>query len=203
LLEQQERYGAQILTTTDSRSIYYAYERMRRKAEFGTVVYLHDDVQLYDQDTTERVLAIMRESGAGLLGVVGSKAGHRRIPWWETEQVGFWMHTKKPFDGIKYFDPARRRIRQQWTGKERAVERFVRAELLDGIFLADRLNLPWPRRLGWHGYDAERCEQTREAGHSVFVGDVLVCHHNQAHGQQWQQAIEPRYDELRQDWGLA
>ena len=201
LEQQQADHGVEVITTTDSRSIYYAYERLRRKASFGTVVYLHDDLQLMDKDTAPRVMRLMDSSGAGLMGVVGSKAGYRSIPWWETEGVGLWCHVKPSNDGVRFFDPERRIIRRVWTG-QRAKKPFQPAECLDGIFMADRMDLPWPRRLGWHGYDAERSEQTREAGGEVYVGDVLVCHYNQPHDPDWGRSIAPIYQALRTEWGL-
>lgn len=198
LLRQRDKYGAQILTATDSRSIFAAYERMRKKARIGnTVVYLHDDLELMDADATPRIIDLMDRSGAGILGVVGSVADALRVPWWEAKNEGTWCQRS----------PSRPEVLRYQNGKKllppgRFGKPFVEAENLDGILIADRTNLPWSKMDGWHGYDVDRCQQAKAAGHTVVVGDVLVCHHNQPHVPEWLPAHGPRMEEMREKWGL-
>jgi hypothetical protein len=74
------------------------------------------------------------------------------------------------------------------------------AQMLDGILLADRTNLPWIERETWHGYDHERCLQVAAAGHEIVVGDLLVRHHSGGHTNEWHEAMEATWEMLREEW---
>lgn len=209
LERQVAEYGAEIIETRSETSIFKALEAGRQQASFDTIVYLHDDVELLDNDTTERVLMTMATHELGLLGVCGSAAGEMKCPWWTADRVvGAWV--RKDRRGNRIWEDVRYRRaahpRPSWTGQRGAGE-VQGAQLLDGIFMADRTGIPWPDEAGWHGYDLDRSMRARAAGFEVAVGDILVCHH---HGgkpievaEEWTQALGPAMTQARESWGLG
>lgn len=203
LCAQADRYGAEILTDADEHGISRAYERLRQRASFPTVCYLHDDLELLDPDATERIVRAMDDSGAGLLGVAGSAGGETAIPWWEAARfVGAWVQptTAAGSDLILSIGDARARMSWKGVGHRGHRKPWEPAGLLDGILLADRTGLPWEPRDSFHGYDVDRSMQAHAAGFGVVVGDVLVRHWNQPHTKEWRSSMQPTWEEMRDKW---
>ncbi len=198
---QEQRYGAKIVLVGSDVGLCHAYEIGRNEALHETVVYLHDDVELLDDDATERILSIMDESGAALMGVVGSAAGERKLPWWDARaNVGSWCWANR--QGARMFQREHGAPNSEpWTGQRSTAGTFAAAQCLDGILLADRTNLPWPEMPGWHGYDVDRCMAAREVG-PVVAGDLMVCHHGQPHDAAWQDGIATAMQAMREKWGM-
>lgn len=206
---QIDTYGGELILESDPYSIFAALERGRQKAKFPLVCYMHDDLQILDLDASERMHRLMGDSGAGLMGVVGSHVDERCIPWWTANRcVGGWTwlsREKKPF----YQDA--RITNAEPLNHQRHPTDYELAWLLDGIFMVENRDvtgdLPWMDADGWHGYDIDRSMQVHNMGADVIVGDVSVCHHSPSKPYDlavaWSEALNPRLDEMRERWGMA
>ena len=200
LMRQHRLYGAEIIVVRHATSLYAAYEEGRQLATHPTVVYLHDDVALMDFDASVRIFDLMNRNECGLMGVVGAQKGGNQelnLPWWTNNNlVGGWCSLRDDKRLWWNYGANAQTPCELYTGTQRPEVGEV--HLLDGIILCDRTNLPWLKRDGWHGYDADRCYQARGAGRTVMVGDLLVCHENQPHDEAHMVEHRARMEELRE-----
>ena len=192
LRQQELMYDAQVILVEGAESIYAAYEEGRQRAEHYTHVYVHDDAAILELDATPKILQEFRNRQAQLMGVVGARG--EKLPWWTNEHLmGGWAGIRRDKRLWWNYGASGATLAEQYNGTQRPIEnRQTRAKYddlsvdwLDGIFLAEQTDLPWPEREAglWHGYDAERCLQVRKAGGSVKLCDVAVAHWNQRHGK--------------------
>jgi hypothetical protein len=197
VMDQCERFGAELIEARGSKSIFEAQETGRRKARHGFICYVHDDVRLLKPlDLTPHIAeAFERFPKLGLIGPVG-KIQRSRVPWWTNpgNYVGHWCRrgnrnqlvyqqagtqSNAPFRDV-IGDPAKDLRLPRW-------DRFAHAGLVDGFFLveqASRLNLPWDTQTfgeQWHGYDIDRCFQAHSLGLDVMVPPWLFLHDNAGH----------------------
>ena len=199
LERQQREYGAQVIQVSSEDSIREAYEAGRQQAEHPIACYLHEDVELLDNNATEIVLGAMHATGAGVSGVVGSAYNHKRCPWWKAKQyVGGWA--TEGTQGLVWNDGPSGNTQSRYDSQAPV---RARAHLLDGIVLADRMgDTPWERGKGWHGYDIDRCMQAHRAGLEVWTMPLRVVHHNQPHDEAWTKACKPTWLGMKVKWGL-
>lgn len=195
--KQVEWFDAQLVEVRNSKSIFEAMERGRREAKHRHIVYVHDDVRLLRpaELTPQIVRAFSSMRNVGLFGAVG-KVRKEIVPWWLNPgpYVGHYCR-RGTFGELIYqyatasgssthreltVAPAQDNSEPRWN-------RFARAGLVDGFFLAedrDRLVDPWDTHTygdEWHGYDMDRCFQTHALGLDVFVGHWLFLHDNAGH----------------------
>lgn len=84
---QCKRFDAELIIVQHPTSIFAAYEEGRRKACHEITVYLHDDVELLDPETSPKLAKIFKDNiDLGLLGVLGSE-DQNVVPWWNNLQM--------------------------------------------------------------------------------------------------------------------
>ena len=199
LLQQVERYGAELIESRGASGIFEAYETGRQQAKHDLVMYVHDDVRLLGPNdlTGQIAAAFARFPKLGVLGPVG-KVQRAQVPWWINTgvYVGHWFRRgprgqlvyqmgdnrgRAPFCDVQG-DPVAfwKRRRPRW-------DRFATAGLVDGFFLIEsksRMKLPWDAATygpQWHGYDVDRCFQAHSLGLDVMVSPWLFLHDNAGH----------------------
>lgn len=189
LRRQEAIYGAEIVLVEGAESIYAAYEEGRQRAKHGTKVYVHDDVAILDFDATPKILQEFRTRHAALMGVIGARGD--KLPWWTNDTLmGGWGDVRRDKRVYWSSGSSGRTLSEPFSGQRPIDNRWLGAEwdsgeldTLDGIFLAEQFNVPWPEREAglWHGYDAERCQQVKAAGKSIKITDIAVVHWVQKH----------------------
>jgi Glycosyltransferase like family len=87
LRRQCDRFGAELIVVRHPTSIFAAYEQGRRAAKHELIVYVHDDVELVDPTTSQKIARFFaNDRKLGLLGVLGSREGDI-VPWWENSTL--------------------------------------------------------------------------------------------------------------------
>ena len=212
---QCARHGGEAIEVRHPTSIFAAYEEGRRRAQGEVVVYLHEDVELVDPETSARIeQAFARHPRLGLAGVIGSKTA-RFVPWWHNAQaVGqVLLPGVGPAARILEYADARGRVRQAaFDGASAFADRVGarapgpwRAGLLDGLLLAERRReQAWDVEgyTGWHAYDIDRCLQTRQAGLEVGVLDLLTFHDQRPHDPDWSENLRENLGRARAKGGV-
>ena len=232
--KQVEEYGAELIEVRGSKSIFQALERGRRQALNQYLFYVHDDVRLLSPDnlTPQIIKAFEDFPRTGLIGPVG-KINSDIVPWWKNtgRHVGHYCRRDEQ-DNIIYRCTTRSGaiFSRNFSRVQGEVwDKFAKAGLVDGFFLAEdrgRVNTPWDLSAfgeNWHGYDADRCYQTRKLGFEVMVSPWLFLHDNAGHkgykgtqdkeahinkfktagDKHWLSDLEAANVALRSKWGLA
>lgn len=157
---------AKILTVDRPSSIFKGYnlilERARQRYDGAGVVLMHDDLELRDPQTAQRLRAALTEPDVAAVGLIGGR-GVRDMPWWKADE----------FIG-RACDPFAERVMATAEGD---------VDALDGILLAlspwavEHLRFDERRYRGFHGYDADICAQARAAGKRVVAVSLDTFHH--------------------------
>lgn len=192
LQKQVEWYGSEIVEIRNSKSIFHALERGRRKAKNRFIFYVHDDVRLVaPSDIVPNIVRTFeRFKDLGLIGPVG-KVKQEVVPWWDNpgRYVGHYLRRGQNREliyqytdgnGATQFKEYVPRWNLDW-------DTFAEAGVVDGFFLCEdreRIKKPWDLKSfgqNWHGYDMDRCFQTHALGYKVMVTPWLFLHDNAGH----------------------
>lgn len=149
-----------VLTASNQTSISVAYNAILdgfKVYDLDAVILVHDDLELVDPATEEKVLNALRYSAdTALVGVAG---GGRSLNWWDVQPVGHQLIDS----GLLDFG-----IRQGFVS------------MIEGSFMAFS---PWAiqelrfdERYEFHGYD-DICLEAQRAGKQVYVADIDTYHH--------------------------
>jgi hypothetical protein len=155
--------GRPVLTASNQKSISVAYNAILdgfRVYDLDAVILIHDDLEMIDPLTEEKVLqALASEPEVAIVGVAG---GGPSMSWWNVDPIGMQITDSGPL----YFGDSRR---------------FGDVDIVEGSFFAFS---PWAiqelrfdERYEFLGYD-DVCLHAREAGKRVVVADIDTHHHS-------------------------
>lgn len=162
-----ERLGAtgRTIKERDPASIFAAYNRILNAAagidDLGALVLLHDDIEIRDDEIERKVLDAVANDDVAVVGVVGSR-GSQTMKTWSGQRLGRIESTY----GVEDFGGGSHDV-----------------ELVDGLLM---VLSPWAVRnlrfdevtyTGFHGYDADICQQATAAGRVVRVAEIDIYHH--------------------------
>ena len=159
------------------------------------LVFVHDDVWLDDAQIGEHLVAgLNRFDVIGVAGSVGRVPG--QLSWFDLNSnpdiplramSGMICHGNNPCGEISYFGP--------WHQS---------CELLDGVFMAVRLNtiartgLRFDPRFRFHFYDLDFCRTARSLGLRLGTWPIALTHQSEAgFGDEWRRC----YPEYLAKWG--
>lgn len=140
-------------------SITTAYAEGQERASCPVKVYVHDDVEVLNNDRLREAVIITSEpADVGIVGVIGSRAPV--MPWWGSQALLGSVHDTRM--GLIQFGPG------------------GPCAILDGVLLATRQHIEWDVDApGWHGYDHDACAQMTAKGLQnicITNGHLLVRH---------------------------
>jgi Glycosyltransferase like family len=150
-----------IITASNQTSISVAYNAILdgfRVYDLDAVILLHDDLEMIDPQTEEKVLqAFWANTDAALVGVAG---GGSSMSWWNVQPIGHqWTDSKLIDFGMRQGD----------------------VHMIEGSFMAFS---PWAiqelrfdERYEFLGYD-DVCLHAKAAGKRVIVADIDTHHHS-------------------------
>lgn len=153
--------GRPVLTASNQTSISIAYNAILdgfRVYDLDAVILIHDDLEMIDPRTEEKILTALNYSaGIALVGVAG---GGPSMSWWNVDPVGHQLTDSKLIDfGIR--------------------QGFV--SMIEGSFMVFS---PWAiqelrfdERYEFLGYD-DVCLHAIEVGKQVYVADIDTHHHS-------------------------
>lgn len=152
-----------IITTSNQLSISVAYNAILdgfKVYDLDAVILIHDDLEMIDENTEEKVLRAIRSSpDIALVGVAG---GGPSMSWWNIDPIGYQLTDSGPVifgDGQRWGD----------------------VDMIEGSFMAFS---PWAvqelrfdERYEFLGYD-DICLEARRAGKRVVVAAIDTHHHS-------------------------
>ncbi len=155
-----------ILTAYNQISISVAYNAILdgfKVYDLDAVILIHDDLEMIDPNTEEKVLRAFDELGDPLVddvALVGVAGGGRTLGWWDVDPIGHQLIDT----GLLDFGGVR--------------EGFV--DMIEGSFMAFSRwaiqELRFDERYEFHGYD-DVCLEAARAGKRVIVTDIDTHHH--------------------------
>lgn len=154
-------HGQPVLTASNQKSISVAYNAILdgfRVYDLDAVILLHDDLEMIDPRTEDKVMAYLAvHTSVALLGVAG---GGPSMSWWNIDPIG-----------------------HQWTDSlllEFGSRRVGPVSMIEGSFMAFS---PWAvqelrfdERYEFLGYD-DICLEADRANKIVAVADIDTHHH--------------------------
>ena len=141
--------------------------QLRENCPDDVVIFTHSDVTVWAGKTLwDQMLAVVRKSETGFVGVAGSMGS---LP-----ESGAWWYNS---DGLR--GAVAHEVKGQYYTS--AYGPFGEATIMDGVFLACKVSVlnaigPWPEDLGWHFYDVWATEQAVKKGCKNFVVPFPLLH---------------------------
>jgi hypothetical protein len=159
-IEQQElpkSFSLEMLPIREARSITSGYNAAMEKNDAKYKIYIHQDVfVVYRKAIKEIIELFCVNKTIGLLGMIGGEKIQKNGCWWGSIACGAFI------DGHTGY------MEQNITKQEKP---FIKAELLDGFFLATQYDIRWREDIfdGWHYYDASQCAEFLRRGYKIAV----------------------------------
>jgi hypothetical protein len=151
--------------SSNSYSIYSAYNAGIQKSQYQHLCFVHEDVLFRTQNWGEKVLAHLQMPGTGIIGLAGGDV-MTRVPaeWWTLNSSAHIIHT----------DPAGLEAQEVLHFPKNYASTRRSVVLLDGVFMCmNRIffnTIQFDETLGgFHGYDYDICAQSIMAGYSNYV----------------------------------
>lgn len=151
-----------VITTSNQLSISVAYNAILdgfRSYDLDAVILVHDDLELIDLLTEEKVLTTLSENTD--IAIVGVAGGGPSMSWWNVEPIGHQLTDS---------------MMLEFGGR-----RSGHVDIVEGSFMAFS---PWAiqelrfdERYEFLGYD-DVCLHARAAGRHVYVADIDTHHHS-------------------------
>lgn len=152
-----------LIAISGEKSISVAYNKILDAFSWDVdkgleaVVLLHDDLEMVDPHTEEKIRAAI-EPDVGIIGVAG---GGPSMWWWEHNPIGHQITDTRPL---------------QFGAKRSGDVEMVEGSFM--IFTSDALQcFRFDERYEFLGYD-DVCMTARECGFRVVVADITTHHHS-------------------------
>jgi len=150
--------AAEVIALSGQTSIAATYNKilasMRGHHSLDALVLVHDDLEITDPDSEQKILAVVQEHAVS--GVVGSSGDSPSLAWWNLGCDGYQM-TDSAGVGSRNF------------GSGNTVDGSIL--ILSGWAVH---NLRFDERFsGFHGYDVDLCRQVDRVG----IIDIATHHH--------------------------
>lgn len=158
-----ENISMELLAIRDAASMAAGYEEARLASDAQYKVYLHQDLEITNENFIADILAeFRRNERVGLIGMIGTKFLHPDCNWWDRTGENLIGGAGQIFVGggpapIDLYDLMER----DWE----------KVEAVDGILMAARYDVPWRPDImdGWHFYDVSQCLEYTRAGYDIMV----------------------------------
>ncbi len=166
-LKIPDGFTAGNIISKNAASIVKGYQQAMLQSRAKYKVYLHQDVNILNQNFLFDIVALFKKyPKLGLLGVLGAK----RLP-----PNGIWWDAAQQYGKVYYFDQLNH-CNTEVTGDYESVQ------IVDGMIMITQYDLPWrvDRFTGWHFYDASQSLEFLKAGYAVGVPRQAEpwCSHN-------------------------
>ena len=155
------------------------------------LVLMHEDVEILDENFRAKILMAESSDIGGIIGAVGAKKLHSSCKWWKSKILSGRVFETRQLINFGFTDPD--------------------VDVVDGLLMVvyrnvfTQLKFDQQRLPAFHGYDLDYCLQARDAGFSVRVENLSLCHRTvggtknhdaylqamQVLKEKWPQWIEP------------
>lgn len=162
-LKIPEGFSVDVVAIRGAKSMAAGYEEARQASDAKYKVYLHQDLEITNENFIADILAEFRlDKNVGLIGMIGTKHLHPDCNWWDNTEgslVGgageiFAERTPNKLDFSNV-------MKNDWE----------QVEAVDGILMATQYDVPWRTDImdSWHFYDMSQCLEYSRAGYKVMV----------------------------------
>lgn len=172
-----EGISVEILTIRNAASMAAGYEEARLSSDAEYKVYLHQDLEIINENFIADILAEFRQKRqVGLIGLIGTKFLHPNCNWWDKTGDNLVGGVREIFAERSYRSlNLENKMRLEWE----------RAEAVDGVLMATQYDVPWRSDImdGWHFYDVSQCLEYTRAGYQIMVPrqkSLWTLHHRPA-----------------------
>ncbi len=172
-----ENISVEVLAIRGAKSMAAGYDEARLASDAQYKVYLHQDVEITNENFIAEILAeFRRNQRVGLIGMIGTKCLHPDCTWWDGAE-----ENRAGGAGQVFAD----RERCDLDLSELMEKEWEQVEAVDGILMATQYDLPWRSDImdGWHFYDISQCLEYTRAGYRIMVPrqkSLWTMHHRPA-----------------------
>lgn len=149
----------EVISIEGAKSLSAAYNSGMNKSKAKYKVYLHQDVNILNENLLEDILKLFNEyPKLGLMGAVGAKTLPSNGIWSEsTERYGKAIESSAGF---------MRPLRNHDIEGD-----YESVQAVDGFVMITQYDLPWREDIfkGWHFYDTSQCFEFLKTGYEVGV----------------------------------
>lgn len=158
-----DNISVEVLAIRGASSMAAGYEEARLASDAKYKVYLHQDLEITNENFIAGILAeFRRNQQAGLIGLIGTKFLHPDCNWWDGAGDNLVGGVREIFAERSYHNlDFARNMSSEWE----------QAEAVDGILMATQYDVPWRTDImdGWHFYDVSQCLEYTRAGYDIMV----------------------------------
>lgn len=190
-LKVPDDVSVEILTIRGAKSMAAGYEEARQASDAKYKVYLHQDLEITNENFISDMLAeFRRDKNVGLIGMIGTKRLHPDCNWWDRTGENLVGGAGQVFAEREYHNlDLHGLMNDDWE----------QVEAVDGILMATQYDVPWRTDImdSWHFYDVSQCLEYIRAGYKVMVPrqkPLWTLHHRPA---QMRDGWLPLWDKYR------
>lgn len=158
-----ENISVEVLAIRGASSMAAGYEEARRASGAKYKLYLHQDLEITNENFIADILAEFRQNPqAGLIGMIGTKFLHPDCNWWDRTGDNLVGGVREIFADREY---------NNLDLCEFMKESWEPVEAVDGVLMATQYDVPWREDImdGWHFYDVSQCLEYTRAGYDIMV----------------------------------
>lgn len=169
--------------STNSYSIFSAYNEGIRKSSFPYLCFVHEDVAFQTKDWGKTMCAHLSDPSVGMVGVCGSMY-QSKVPasWGQFENTAYIVQSDK-----------NRKLNKPIASEGYDERHEKQVVALDGVFLAaprtlfDHIAFDQETYGGFHAYDLDICLQSHNLGRrNLAINDLLLIHYSKgSHNRNW------------------
>ncbi len=158
-----ENISVEVLAIRGAESMAAGYEEARRASGAKYKVYLHQDLEITNENFIADILAEFRRNRqVGLIGMIGTKFLHPDCNWWDRTGDNLVGGVREIFADREYHNlDLCELMKESWEP----------VEAVDGVLMATQYDVPWRTDImdGWHFYDVSQCLEYTRAGYDIMV----------------------------------
>lgn len=162
--------------STNSYSIFSAYNEGERRAKYPYLCFMHEDILYHTSSWGTEILRILNDNKIGLLGVMGGKyLPHYPSTWFSTKYTIGRLLQGQIGPNNQYL------LEEDYRGF--FIDDIQEVVAVDGLWFCIRKELFGSIKFdsdtydGWHAYDIDICMQIRKMRYIIVVTSKILIEH--------------------------
>ncbi len=186
-----EGVSVEVLAIRGAKSMAAGYEEARQASDAKYKIYLHQDLEITNENFISDILAeFRRDKNVGLIGMIGTERLHPDCNWWDNTEGNLVGGAGEIFA---------ERMSNKLDFSDVMNDDWEHVEAVDGILMVTQYDVPWRTDImdSWHFYDVSQCLEYTRAGYKVMVPrqkTLWTLHHRPA---QMRDGWLPLWDKYR------
>ena len=152
-------FSTEFIPIRNAKSMTSGYNSAMQKSNAKYKIYLHQDTLVVNKNLLIDLLDIFSDESISLIGMIGCMSLPESGIWWDgLRQFGRVLHACEPESVVD-------------TKMNQPDGKFQLVEVVDGLFMATQIDLPWREDLfdDFHFYDVSQCLEMKRRGFKIAI----------------------------------